>query len=92
LIKHDVTAGLFVPVELLLVGNKSGEGSSIIYVLPSSLMATGNAELTKAAKALDAKLERWSPRLCNHGPAPSQRRNTRADQPPQIVLTNDRCP
>jgi hypothetical protein len=57
LIKHDVTAGLFVPVELLLVGNESGEGSSIIYVLPSSLMATGNAELTKAAKALDAELE-----------------------------------
>jgi uncharacterized protein (DUF302 family) len=57
MIKHDITAGLFVPVELLLVENESGEGSSIIYILPSSLMATGNAELTKAAKALDAKLE-----------------------------------
>jgi hypothetical protein len=57
MIKHDVTAGLFVPVELLLAENESGEGSSIIYILPSSLMATGNAELTKAAKALDAKLE-----------------------------------
>jgi uncharacterized protein (DUF302 family) len=57
MIKHDITAGLFVPVELLLVENDSGEGSSIIYILPSSLKATGNAELTKAAKALDAKLE-----------------------------------
>jgi uncharacterized protein (DUF302 family) len=57
MIRHDITAGLFVPVELLLVENESGEGSSITYILPSSLMATGNAELTKAAKALDAKLE-----------------------------------
>jgi uncharacterized protein (DUF302 family) len=57
MIKHDINAGLFVPVELLLVENETGEGSSITYILPSSLMATGNAELTKAAKALDAKLE-----------------------------------
>jgi uncharacterized protein (DUF302 family) len=57
MIKHDLTTGLFVPVELLLVENESGEGSSITYILPSSLMATGNTELTNAAKALDAKLE-----------------------------------
>jgi uncharacterized protein (DUF302 family) len=57
MIRHDITAGLLVPVELLLVENESGQGSSITYILPSSLMATGEAELTKAAKALDAKLE-----------------------------------
>jgi uncharacterized protein (DUF302 family) len=58
MIRQDVTAGLFVPVELLLVDNESGRGSSVIYALPSSLMAIErNTELRKAAKALDAKLE-----------------------------------
>ena len=58
MIRHDVTAGLFVPVELLLVDGESGKGSSVIYVVPSSLMAVErNAELREAATALDAKLE-----------------------------------
>jgi hypothetical protein len=58
MIRHDVTAGLFAPVELLLTDDESGKKSSIIYVLPSSLIAIGdNAELPAAAKALDAKLE-----------------------------------
>ena len=38
MMRHDLTAGLRVPVELLLVENESGEGSTVIYALPSSLM------------------------------------------------------
>jgi hypothetical protein len=58
MIRPDVTSGLFVPVELLLVDGESGKGSSVIYVLPSSLMAIEqNAALREAALALDAKLD-----------------------------------
>ncbi|MBB3752851.1 uncharacterized protein (DUF302 family) [Mycolicibacterium sp. BK634] len=55
MIRHDVTAGLFAPVELLLLDE--GDGSSITYVKPSSLMVVeANPELLSAAEALDAKL------------------------------------
>ncbi|BBY04652.1 DUF302 domain-containing protein [Mycobacterium seoulense] len=55
MLRHDVTAGLFVPVELLIVDE--GAGSSLTYVKPSSLMVVGpNPELLKAATELDAKL------------------------------------
>jgi uncharacterized protein (DUF302 family) len=58
MIRHDVSAGLFAPVELLLVENERG-GASVTYVLPSSLMMIeGNAELRNAAIALDTKLEK----------------------------------
>jgi uncharacterized protein (DUF302 family) len=52
---HDVTAGLFAPVEMLLLDE--GEGSSLTYVKPSSLMVVEpNPELLSAAAELDAKL------------------------------------
>ena len=55
MLRHDVTAGLFAPVELLLVDE--GDGSSLTYVKPSSLMVVErNPELLSAAKELDAKL------------------------------------
>jgi uncharacterized protein (DUF302 family) len=55
MLRHDVTAGLFAPVELLLLDE--GTGSSLTYVKPSSLMVVEpNAELLTAAKKLDAKL------------------------------------
>jgi uncharacterized protein (DUF302 family) len=55
MLRHDVSAGLFAPVELLLTDN--GTGSSVTYVKPSSLMAIEpNPELLSAAKELDAKL------------------------------------
>ena len=58
MIRHDITASLFAPVELLLVGNESGEGSTMIYDLPSSLMVIEpNPALLAAARALDHKLE-----------------------------------
>jgi uncharacterized protein (DUF302 family) len=55
MLRHDVTAGLFAPVELLITD--SGTGSSVAYVKPSSLMVIEtNPELLSAAKQLDAKL------------------------------------
>src|SRR5207245_8502487 len=58
MMRHDLTAGLFAPVELLLVENESGDGSTVIYDLPSSLMAIErNPALRDAAHVLDRKLQ-----------------------------------
>lgn len=55
MLRHDVTAGLFAPVELLIADE--GAGSSLTYVKPSSLMVVApNPELLEAATDLDAKL------------------------------------
>jgi uncharacterized protein (DUF302 family) len=55
MLRHDVSAGLFAPVELLIVDE--GAGSSLTYVKPSSLMVVQpNPELLSAAQQLDAKL------------------------------------
>jgi uncharacterized protein (DUF302 family) len=55
MLRHDVTAGLFAPVEVLLVDE--GDGSSLTYIKPSSLMVfEPNPQLLSAAKELDAKL------------------------------------
>jgi uncharacterized protein (DUF302 family) len=55
MLRHDATAGLFAPVELLL--QDEPDGSSLTYVKPSSLMVVDeNPELLSAAEALDAKL------------------------------------
>jgi uncharacterized protein (DUF302 family) len=57
MIRHDVTAGLFAPVELLLV-EEPGAGCSLSFVRPSSLMVIEpNPMLRTAAEALDAKLD-----------------------------------
>ncbi|CAM3272315.1 DUF302 domain-containing protein [Mycobacterium colombiense] len=55
MLRHDVTAGLYAPVELLLL--EEDDGSSLTYVKPSSLMVVQpNPELLSAAEQLDAKL------------------------------------
>lgn len=55
MLRHDVSAGLFAPVELLVVEEDSV--SSLTYVKPSSLMVIGpNPELLSAAEELDDKL------------------------------------
>jgi uncharacterized protein (DUF302 family) len=56
MLRHDLTAGLFAPVELLLM--EEGDGRCrLIYVKPSSLMVVEpNEPLRAAAEALDAKL------------------------------------
>ena len=56
MLRHDVTAGLFAPVEMLLVDKGEGR-SSLTYVKPSSLMVVEtNSELLSAATGLDTKL------------------------------------
>jgi uncharacterized protein (DUF302 family) len=56
MIRHDVTAGLFAPVELLLTEEENGT-SALTYVVPSSLMVVeSNPPLLAAARDLDAKL------------------------------------
>jgi uncharacterized protein (DUF302 family) len=56
MLRHDVSAGLFAPVELLVTDEGEGR-SSLTYVRPSSLMVVeDNPELLSAAKQLDAKL------------------------------------
>ncbi|HEY1493361.1 MAG TPA: DUF302 domain-containing protein [Candidatus Solibacter sp.] len=59
MLRHDYTAGLFVPIELLLAESDDAVGCSITYVLPSSLIAidAANPQLRDAALALDAKLD-----------------------------------
>jgi uncharacterized protein (DUF302 family) len=56
MLRHDPTAGLFAPVEMLLV-NEGADRSSLTYVKPSSLIVVeSNPELLSAAEQLDAKL------------------------------------
>lgn len=57
---HDLSAGLFAPVEMLVTASEEGSGTQIIYLQPSSLMCvpgTGR-ELRQAAEVLDAKLSK----------------------------------
>jgi uncharacterized protein (DUF302 family) len=58
MIRHDVTAGLFAPVEMLITEMEGGAGTVVTYVRASSLMVIDdNAPLLAAALALDAKVE-----------------------------------
>lgn len=58
MIRHDITAGLFAPVEMLITEAENGQGTSVTYVRPSSQMVTGsNPLLLEAAVALDAKVD-----------------------------------
>ena len=57
MIKHDVTAGLFAPVEMLITEAEDGVGTTLTYLLPSSLMVIeDNPPLRTAAEALDKKV------------------------------------
>jgi uncharacterized protein (DUF302 family) len=57
MIRHDITAGLFAPVELLVTENIDRVGTKFTYVRPSSLMVIeDNPPLLAAAQALDGKL------------------------------------
>jgi len=59
MIRHDLTAGLFAPVELLLTECADGEGCAVTYVRPSSLISIddANPDLKEAALKLDAKFD-----------------------------------
>ncbi|MGA5541244.1 DUF302 domain-containing protein [Mycobacterium sp. NPDC051198] len=56
MLRHDLTAGLFAPVELLLTSEANGR-SALTYVAPSSLMVIDDSpDLLAAATVLDDKL------------------------------------
>ena len=58
MIRLDITAGLFAPVEVLVTEKESGPGTTITYVRPSSLIVIEeNPPLREAAKALDEKFD-----------------------------------
>ncbi len=38
MIRYDITAGLFAPVELLVTENIEGAGATVTYVTPSTLI------------------------------------------------------
>jgi hypothetical protein len=67
MINHDLDAALFTPVELLLRERSSGGGSTIVYDLPSSLIAIrDNPPLLDAARVLDDKLDALVRRVAGH--------------------------
>jgi uncharacterized protein (DUF302 family) len=58
MIRHDITAGLFAPVEILVTEAQDGQGATVTYVRPSSLMVIDqNPPLLAAATLLDAKFD-----------------------------------
>ncbi len=64
MIRHDIKAGLFAPVEVLVTERENGPGTTIAYVRPSSLMVIEeNPPLREAAKVLDEKLDALIARL-----------------------------
>jgi uncharacterized protein (DUF302 family) len=57
MIRHDLTAGLFAPVEILVTEDEKSQGTTVVYVLPSSLiLIEDNPPLRIATEALDEKL------------------------------------
>jgi hypothetical protein len=72
MLRHDVNAGLFVPVEAFLV-EKEDNLTEVLQILPSSLIAgaNDNAELRNAAEALDAKVAKLWEWVAGEGELPS---------------------
>jgi uncharacterized protein (DUF302 family) len=67
MMRHDLTAGLFAPVELILIEGDDGRGT-LLYVRPSSLMVVeANAPLLAAAQELDAKLYALAAKVTTSG-------------------------
>lgn len=65
MICHEILAGLFAPVEILVTEKKDGAGTTVTYVRPSSLMIIEeNPPLLEAAKALDEKLGALIAKAC----------------------------
>jgi uncharacterized protein (DUF302 family) len=57
MLKHDVAAGLNVPVRLIIYEDAASRTTRLAYDLPSSLMSgLKNKKVTVAAKKLNAKL------------------------------------
>ena len=59
MIRHDITAGLFAPIELLITEHERAAGTNVTYLRPSSVIVIEyNGPLRDAAEALDSKV--WS--------------------------------
>lgn len=57
MLRHDIAAGLHVPVRVIIYEDPQSGSSRLAYDLPSSLMARlGSEPLLAAAKRLDEKL------------------------------------
>jgi uncharacterized protein (DUF302 family) len=56
MMRDDLTAGLFAPVEVLLVEHDNGQGCTVVYNLPSAQVAAEDPSLLPAARELDNKL------------------------------------
>jgi uncharacterized protein (DUF302 family) len=57
MLKHDIAAGLNVPVRLMIYEEPATRTTRLAYDLPSSLMSgLQNEKVASAAKKLDAKL------------------------------------
>jgi uncharacterized protein (DUF302 family) len=70
MMRHDLTAGLFAPVEMLLMEQESGDGSTVLYDLPSSLMRVEqNPAMREAASVLDQKVQALVSRATGVDPA-----------------------
>ena len=70
MMRYDLTAALFAPVEMVVVENESGDGSMVIYDVPSSLMRIeNNPAMLEAAHALDSKLQTLVSRMTGVEPS-----------------------
>lgn len=57
MIRYDMTAALFAPVELLVTEAEDGKGTCVLYVRPSSLIVVeDNPPLLAAVQVLDDKM------------------------------------
>ena len=62
MLEHDMRAGLFAPVEALVLEREDGHGTDVIMIKPSTIIAGGvdgerGKALGDAAEKLDKKLE-----------------------------------
>src|SRR5258708_4388752 len=71
MLRHDISAGLFVPIELLVTEAEDGGGAILTYVRPSSLIVIDPKahELQDADEKLDAGRSWW----CRYMDRPRQR-------------------
>ena len=70
MMNYDVNAGLFAPVEMLVVENESGDGATVIYDLPSAQMKIeNNPAMLAAAQELDRKVAALVSRVTGEEPA-----------------------
>ena len=70
MMNYDVNAGLFAPVEMLVVENESGDGATVIYDLPSAQMKIeNNPAMLAAAQELDRKVAALVSRVTGVEPA-----------------------